>query len=215
MRRRLDSKLADLQLIVDSAAGMGRLSPSGEWALVLVARNALPLADGTQAGDDLKELLRDFGAERELPTISPLPEIVLGEDTRLPISFLERGLSAARAVARIMVRRVVGNLPQQGYSYGTGWLLTPDLFLTNHHVIEARDLRFENEATEADFKAQAEGAIAWFGYDDEGKPYFDYKCQKLVHANRRLDYALLRLQPAPQGLAITPPAGMGILEDST
>lgn len=58
-----------------------------------------------------------------------LEKIIGAESTLVPISFLERGLERARAVARI---RVPG---PRGTGFGTGFLIREDLLLTNNHVV--------------------------------------------------------------------------------
>jgi endonuclease G len=59
-------------------------------------------------------------------------ERILGRSDLIGIKFLESGLNAARSVARVIIRdverRIVG--------YGTGFLVSPRLMLTNNHVLE-------------------------------------------------------------------------------
>jgi endonuclease G len=64
-----------------------------------------------------------------------LVERVIGE-TRdfLAVAFLERAIQAMRSVGRIETR--LGN-GRKGY--GTGFLVSPHLLLTNHHVLKAAD----------------------------------------------------------------------------
>ena len=62
-------------------------------------------------------------------------ERVLGRNDLLPINFLQRGTLAAGAVCRIWV----GDLFGSNGSWGTGFLVSPRLLLTNHHVIESVD----------------------------------------------------------------------------
>ena len=62
-------------------------------------------------------------------------ERVLGISDLCSINFLARGLEAAKAVARIRVRRDDGF----GEWYGTGFLVAPGLLLTNHHVLSSED----------------------------------------------------------------------------
>jgi endonuclease G, mitochondrial len=50
----------------------------------------------------------------------------------LSISFFERGAQASRAVCRIIT-----NLPGGKRSFGTGFMVTPRLLITNHHVLES------------------------------------------------------------------------------
>lgn len=56
----------------------------------------------------------------------PQPELILGESNLLPFHFLRAGDRAGRAVVKI--RRGDG-------ACGTGFLVAPDVLLTNHHVL--------------------------------------------------------------------------------
>lgn len=58
-------------------------------------------------------------------------ERVIGEDDLVSALFLEAGARAARAVARI----AIGYAGGEGGGYGTGSLVSPELLLTNHHVL--------------------------------------------------------------------------------
>lgn len=74
-------------------------------------------------------------------------ERVLGRNDLLPVNFLQRGSLAARSICRIWV----GDLFGSNGSWGTGFLVSPRLLITNHHVIQSID-----EATRAS---------AQFGYE--------------------------------------------------
>jgi V8-like Glu-specific endopeptidase len=74
------------------------------------------------------------GAEPDLEKITGL------RPTLLPVSFLERGVSAARSVARIRVPEAAGS----------GFLIARDLLVTNHHVVAS--------------EAVARLARVWFNY---------------------------------------------------
>ena len=58
-------------------------------------------------------------------------ERVLGTSDLCSINFLERGLRAAASVARLRVRLKDGS----GEWFGTGFLVAPNLLMTNHHVV--------------------------------------------------------------------------------
>src|SRR5689334_14234693 len=60
--------------------------------------------------------------------------LVTGGD-QLYVSFLERGMIAADAVARIEVRNGESGLA----GYATGFMVSPRLLLTNHHVLPTAD----------------------------------------------------------------------------
>jgi endonuclease G, mitochondrial len=74
-------------------------------------------------------------------------ERLIGRNDMLRINYLARGLMAARTVYRIYVAEPFG----AGGDWGTGFLVSPRLLLTNHHVIATSD--------------QALGAIAEFDYE--------------------------------------------------
>src|SRR6185437_10357972 len=59
---------------------------------------------------------------------SVLTEKIIGQNTLKPIAFLALGLIAARAVALVSVEH-----HDESWT-GSGFLVGPDLFLTNHHV---------------------------------------------------------------------------------
>ncbi|MFO0915512.1 MAG: DNA/RNA non-specific endonuclease [Pirellulales bacterium] len=85
-----------------------------------------------------QDLVGPLGSERALGNLTAetvsdqLLERVIGE-TRdfLFIEFLEQALHVAKAVARLVTRLSDGRL-----SYGTGFMVSADLLLTNHHVLE-------------------------------------------------------------------------------
>ncbi len=62
-------------------------------------------------------------------------EAVLGATTDfLPVSFLELGRRRANAVARVVVRQPTPDGPA-ALGRGTGFLVAPDVLMTNHHVL--------------------------------------------------------------------------------
>jgi len=62
-----------------------------------------------------------------------VPEAVHGTNDFQPAAFLPDGATARRPVARVLVQ-----LPAESTS-GTGFLISPDLFITNQHVIRDAD----------------------------------------------------------------------------
>ena len=62
-------------------------------------------------------------------------ERLIGTSDLFPISYLEAGLRAAKSVCRIEVRDSIGRV----LGYGTGFLVSPSLLLTNNHVLEDAD----------------------------------------------------------------------------
>ncbi len=73
-------------------------------------------------------------------------ERILGRNDLLPINYLSRGSMAAAAVGRVDVPNEFG-----GGSFGTGFLISPRLMITNNHVIGSEE--------------DARGAVIEFGYE--------------------------------------------------
>jgi V8-like Glu-specific endopeptidase len=60
-----------------------------------------------------------------------IKEVIIGENTLRPIADLEKALLASDAVVHLLVRKTDGKA-----CYGTGFMITPVLLMTNNHVIE-------------------------------------------------------------------------------
>ncbi|HEY6804205.1 MAG TPA: trypsin-like peptidase domain-containing protein [Pyrinomonadaceae bacterium] len=66
-------------------------------------------------------------------------ERIIDKNNLMSINYLERGLRVSRSVARIRVRSVQG----QTLGFGTGFMVSPQLLLTNNHVLPTdRDASF-------------------------------------------------------------------------
>ncbi|MEU0744166.1 serine protease [Streptomyces sp. NPDC006134] len=117
-------------------------------------------------------------------------ERILGVSKELQAwSFLPRGARAARSVARISVCERGRALP-----VGTGFLVSPSLLMTNHHVLPDADtartcfLEFDAQVT-VDNTPQLPVRL-------------DFDPDTLFLADKRLDFALVMVAPGPDG---TPP----------
>jgi endonuclease G len=103
------------------------------------------------------------------------------------VRYLEEGVVASRAVCRIQIRDQAGRV----IGYGTGSLVSPQLLLTNHHVLESADV--------------ARSSTAEFNYQDglDGKPLeprvFALDPERLFVADQERDFALVAvLASAPE-----------------
>jgi len=201
--RRDDNCRNDLTFII--AAIQNLQLGDGRWVILILLDDLLSDLQGTKLGDDIERVREEIARSLEPPTgldTLPVAEIIIGEDEKVPVSFLENGLRAARTVARVMVPRTIG-----GYVFGTGWLIALGLLVTNHHVIKARGPH-ESAATPQEFEQQARGSVAWFGYDVGS--YTEYRCVDLVHASSALDYTVLRL--AEKSIDDVPLSNWGFLK---
>src|SRR5687768_13871379 len=86
------------------------------------------------------------GQEVAFPEPDPSPDIVLeriiDESDLLPVWFLEQGIQVQRAVARVVLTKVLtvdGQTFLPGTGWGTGFLVGSRLLMTNNHVIPDTD----------------------------------------------------------------------------
>lgn len=129
----------------------------------------------TQVLQTRREFLREsLGATRDPDAI--FERIIEGDELQ-PVTYLERGAIAARAVARI-------NLG--GGSFGTGFLIAPRVLITNHHVL--RD------------SGSASRAVAEFRYElnlaDEELPPIRFRLMpdELFVTHTSLDYTVVAVE---------------------
>jgi endonuclease I/V8-like Glu-specific endopeptidase len=78
-------------------------------------------------------------------------ERIIGDSDLIAVIYLEQGLAAARAIGRVRIRDGSG----QVVGYGTGFLVSPRLLMTNNHVLEDEatadcsqvEFNFQDDAT--------------------------------------------------------------------
>lgn len=146
-------------------ARVGRLFAMGQLPLEAIAA----AVEGQQAGT------RHVVYERIIDATNDLQ----------PVQFLTRGARVVRTVARLEVRT------PEGIAHGTGFLVSPRLLLTNHHV-----LRNHGDAARA---------IAEFNYElgDDDRPAmvstYELDPDTLYLADEGLDYALVAVRPGDDG----------------
>jgi hypothetical protein len=127
--------------------------------------------------------LSDIPQWQSKDTMAGFLEKIVGENTLRPIAFLAQGLNVARSVAYISVRAGMRRWS------GTGFLIAPDILLTNNHVVPAADLlpntllRFNYEE---DFKGKSQ------------QPYeYQANLHGFFHTHKDLDYALFQVEGSP------------------
>ena len=112
-------------------------------------------------------------------------EKIIGENTLRPIAFLQQGLNAARSVAYVEVKDGADQWS------GTGFLIAPNVLVTNHHVLPEQKLLAQS--------------IFRFNYqlDHRGnaEKFTDYQAKEggIYHADQTLDYAIVELEGNPGG----------------
>lgn len=188
----------DLQLRADLHFLWSSAPRDGIPPLLIWLQNARPLVAGHAEQEYFERLLSRLEgrpAERVISTAvveSLKNEAILFEDDMLPISYLKGGFTAAMSVARLLVLRFDSGVESQKRYWGTGWLLTPSLLMTNHHVFNARDDN-EPDARESDFQKQALNTIVQFDVDSADGGSGAIQITELVTSDANLDYAIVRL----------------------
>jgi endonuclease G len=206
---RADSARTDLLLLVQQLEQLGPLVSTGQRPLLVLSANAEPYLEDTEAGGRLAAAAREL--EAHYSTVAPVlaarpggavplktvqitvPEVVIFRDERVPFAFIERAVRAADAVGRLTVPQYTRGRPFGGQAYGTAWLITRSLLVTNHHVVAAR---FEGDPPLApgDLSRQASETVVWLDYRTESSTYVEVGVAELVCADPDLDYAFLRLK---------------------
>jgi V8-like Glu-specific endopeptidase len=194
---------ADLQFL-NSCAPREAIHPLLVWL-----QNSRPLVAGRHEQEFFEKLIgRLEGRPAQLGISATLIESVKNEsilfqDDMLPIGYLQAGLTAARSVVRLRVPRYDNAIEQSKRYWGTGWLLTGSLLITNHHVLNARD-DGEPDAAESDFSKQALHTTLQFDIDSVDGGSDPLNIVEIVASDQNLDYAIARMA-APQarpGLAV-------------
>ncbi len=197
---------------------------SGVVPLHIWLTNAIRLADGRPQEMLLRRALERMSSDGRAPADSrrdatpapgpmaaagpgPAPgiptgelEVAIGEDDTIEVSYLSRGIHAARSVTKLLVHRhfdgrpstIAGGVPDLGK--GTGWLIAPGLLITNHHVVNGRTPR-EPPATPEDFALQGATTHVQFDFLDDDSPLLLSRSTACVASDETLDFALLRLDP--------------------
>lgn len=168
----------------------------GVPALALVAQAIEPMA-GSAHRQRIADLRRRLGWGAVDPSAFPAAdwldqrspedltlERIIGENTLRPVYYLRRALQAADAVVRVDL---------EGQPHGTGFLVAPNLLLTNHHVI----------ASEAE--ARTAQAVFFNETPDERARERSRKeviartaaANALVYTSAELDVSVVRLRNAP------------------
>jgi endonuclease G len=105
-----------------------------------------------------------------------------GKTEFLQVNFLSRGAMASKAVCQLIVLDVVnGKLV-----YGTGFLITPRLLITNHHVISTKEQAAD---TRVIFDKERNAYGTW-----EKRKEFRLDPEGAFITNEELDYSIIAIQ---------------------
>ncbi len=154
-----------------------------------IDRLARYYVDGDTSGVDphrLPDLRTAMGRLRDITDesgdVGRVVEAIINTCDFIGVRYLDAGVLAARSVGRVVI--------SGGRGFGTGFLVTPQLMLTNHHALPSIDV--------------ARQSAVEFDYQDDvnGRPLtpqrFDFDADRLYLADRDLDFALVALRATPQ-----------------
>lgn len=170
----------------------GRVTPDQEALGILVNELLLYQGEADPESQFLRSLFDIYSLDRPIAP-SPTPgdwkgqetdedflEKIIGEDTLRPIAMLEQALLTAASVVHI-------NGPQ---GLGTGFMVGPNLLMTNNHVLASAE-----NAGKAEFTFFYE-----LGIDNKVKPMVQVRARKdgPFHTSAGLDYSVVQLESTPE-----------------
>ncbi len=130
-------------------------------------------------------------------------ERLIGDSDLVPVNYFEFGLQAARAVCRIQIRDSMG----YGQGYGTGFLVAPNLLLTNNHVLAKPEMAIKS--------------LAEFNFEDDinfnPKPtkLFTLLPGELFYTDPNLDFTLVAVSSsATDGTALGNFGALKLIEET-
>jgi endonuclease G, mitochondrial len=191
-----DQLMADVRFL-DQTVSPKTGPAAGIEPVVVWLMNARPLVAGKAQQDFFESLTAKYTGEAAAP---PLPaserehkEAILFGDDMLPAGYLKRGAEVARSVVRLLTPRIEKGTAVDGKAYwGTAWLLTPTLLMTNHHVFNARDEK-EPDASDADWALQALATEVHFDIESENAAIQAKKIHEVIASDKALDFTVVRI----------------------
>jgi endonuclease G, mitochondrial len=149
----------------------------------------LPVTTPTEAPERLKvEAVERAPVPNSTPPERLLEAIINTADYVGP-RYLDAGVAAARAVGRIVVSDHLG----QAVAYGTGSMISPQLMLTNHHVLDSAETAATSKV-EFNYQDGIDGKlleVTTFGFDPD----------RFFLADEALDFAIVAVRAGDEDLA--------------
>ncbi|MGW6619837.1 trypsin-like serine peptidase [Nocardia sp. NPDC055002] len=130
----------------------------------------------------------ELGRQDPVDSIRSLERVIGFANELQAANFLTRGARAAAAVARISLADNGREVPM-----GTGSMVSPQLLLTNNHVLPTRGAA---ESVVVEFRAEAD-------IDNVPNPTVRYRLapDDFFVTDKHLDYTVVRVAPGPDGVA--------------
>ncbi|WP_433754056.1 DNA/RNA non-specific endonuclease [Paenibacillus amylolyticus] len=109
-------------------------------------------------------------------------ERIIGQNDLVPLHFLEKGLIVGKSVCRIEISDESGRV----LGYGTGFLVAPNLLLTNNHVLSNSDMA---SLSQAQFNYEKD-----INFNDRIMQIFKFAPEVFFMTNEELDFTLVAVQ---------------------
>ncbi|UCD50828.1 MAG: endonuclease [Phycisphaerales bacterium] len=138
------------------------------------------------ASRGMKEAIGKF--VRAIQTDQPIDfnplERIIGEKDLIPATYLYQGAAVARSVGRVVIRGVSGRI----LGYGTGFMVSPCLLITNNHVLTDRSAA-RHSTIQFDFW---EDPMGLQGQIEE----YHLQPDRFFQTDRTLDFTLVAVEAA-------------------
>jgi len=121
------------------------------------------------------------GETRGLPPEAAF-ERILGTNDLMGVAFLDEGLRVSRTIARIWVNVSGG----QAGAFATGFMVSPRLLMTNHHVLE-NALSARSSLAEFNYQRRGDGTLV-------GSSVFQLDPDTFFFNDQALDYAVVAVR---------------------
>lgn len=134
--------------------------------------------------------------ERETPVLSEddfnrlVQEQVIGQNDLMGLAYLEFALQASRSVGRVVIR----NSRQRLMGYGTGFMVSPRLLLTNNHVLPTVD-QTRSSLIEFDYQTSITGQLLQ-------SHSFELDPDTFFLTSKPLDFTLVAVKENSSGLPL-------------
>lgn len=130
-------------------------------------------------------------------------ERIIGTSDLMEINYLELGLKSAKSVCRIQVRSETGIM----LGMGTGFLVSPSLILTNHHVLDSLE---HSRRSLADFNFEDD-----INFTPKAIKTFALEPDRFFYTNEDLDFTLVAVRPqSGDSTALTDFASLKLIGES-
>lgn len=127
-----------------------------------------------------KEVARLVEVEKPADIDFNVLERIINVNDLMPVTYLYQGTAAARTVGRINIRSESGSA-----GYGSGFMVSPQLILTNHHVLENVEMA-RHSLVEMNYRETEDGISE--------SSFFRLLPDKFFVADDTLDFALVAVE---------------------